>query len=422
MKMFRHLCVLAWLLSLAACATPSSPPASSRPAAAPRSLLLVSLDGVHPDDLARGDTPHLERLAREGVRAQWMVPSYPVLTFPNHYTIVTGLRPDRHGIVHNTMHDPALGRFTLQLRDAVGDGRWWGGEPLWVTAERAGMPTAVLAWPGSEAPVQGVRPTRWHLFDASRPIDERVRTVAGWLAEPEATRPRLALLYFEHPDDAAHAHGPGSPQMRAAMREVDAAIGALRAALERSGAAARTDIVVVSDHGMAEVPDGQVVAVEDMVDPADAIEISHGQVVGFRPRPGREAAAERQLLGRHDHYTCWRRDALPARWQYGRHPRVPPIVCQMDTGWDALPRERLARRPAGRRGSHGFDPAEPSMRAIFIAHGPSFRRGFTLPPVDNVDVYPLLARLLGLPPVGDDGDPAALLPALRPEAARTPGH
>lgn len=415
MKTAWRLTVLAWLLCLAACTTlPSSPP---HDAGTPRSLLLVSLDGVHPGDLGRGDTPRIDRLAREGVRAQWMAPSYPALTFPNHYTIVTGLRPDRHGIVHNTMRDPALGQFTLKLRDAVGDGRWWGGEPLWVTAERAGLPTATLFWPGSEAPVQGVRPRRWHLFDARMPITARVATVAAWLAEPATTRPRLATLYFEHPDDAAHAHGPGSPQLRAALREVDAAIGWLLDELERGGAAARTDIVIVSDHGMAEVPPGQVVATEDMVDPGDAVVVSHGQVVGFDPLPGREAAAEGQLLGRHRHHACWRRHELPARWRYGQHPRVPPIVCQMDAGWDAAPRARLAQRAPGTRGSHGYDPAEPAMRAIFIASGPSFRRGLVLAPFENVDVYPLLARLLGLAPAAHEGDPATLLPALRAPVA-----
>lgn len=423
-----RLSVAAWLLWLAACAHPlPHAPAPDDAATGPRSLLLVSLDGVHPDDLARGDTPNIDRLAREGVHARWMSPSYPALTFPNHYTIVTGLRPDRHGIVHNTMSDPDLGRFTLKMRDAVGDGRWWGGEPLWVTAERAGLRTAALAWPGSEAAVQGVRPDRWFLFDETRPIDERIRTVAGWLSEPEDTRPRLALLYFEHPDGAAHAHGPGSPQLRAAMREVDAAIGRLLDELGRSRAAARTDIVIVSDHGMAEVPAGQVVAIEDMVDPADAVLVSAGQVLGFRPQAGREADAERRLLGRHAHWQCWRRHELPARWHYGRHPRVPPIVCQMDPGWDALPREHIARRPPGTRGSHGYDPADPSMRAVFVAGGPSFRRGVALPPIDNVDVYPLLARLLGLQPVGDDGDPRALLPALREpgevaDGTGTPAH
>ena len=400
--------LLAWLLCLAACATSPAPQSD-----AARSLLLVSLDGVHPDDLGRGDTPRIDRLAHEGVRAEWMTPSYPALTFPNHYTIVTGLRPDRHGIVHNTMQDPALGRFSLKLRDAVGDGRWWGGEPLWVTAERAGLPTATLFWPGSEAPVQGVRPRRWHPFDAALPIADRVGTIAAWLGEPPATRPRLATLYFEHPDDAAHAHGPGSPQLRAALREVDTAIGWLLDQLEHSGAAARTDIVIVSDHGMAEVPPGQVVAVEELVAPDDADLVSHGQVVGFRPQSGREAAAERQLLGRHEHHACWRRAELPARWHYGRHPRVPPIVCQMDPGWDAVPRAHPAFRSTGTRGSHGYDPAEPAMRAIFIARGPSFARGRVLAPFENVDVYPLLARLLGLPPASHDGDPGTLLPALR---------
>ena len=200
------------VLLLSACASAPAPQAAGS-APAPSTLLLVSLDGVHPDDLARGDTPNLARLAGEGVQAEWMTPSYPALTFPNHYTLVTGLRPDRHGLVHNVMHTPELGRFTLSDREAVGDRRWWdGAEPLWVTAENAGMPTATLFWPGSEAPVRGVRPTRWTLFDAGLPMAERVDRVLGWLSEPAGTRPRLATLYFEHPDSAAHGlsgHGGG---------------------------------------------------------------------------------------------------------------------------------------------------------------------------------------------------------------------
>lgn len=406
------------LLCLSACATPPSPagvsPAPDAAAGgAPRSLLLVSLDGVHPDYLGRGDTPHLDRLARDGVRAEWMRPSYPALTFPNHYTIVTGLRPDRHGIIHNTMADDDLGHFRLADRDAVGDGRWWGGEPLWVTAENAGLATATLSWPGSEAPVRGVRPSRWHAFDYARPVDTRVDMVVGWLGAPASQRPRFATLYFEHPDKAGHEHGPDSPELRAAMRMVDAAIGRLVDGLAAAGVRDQVDLVIVSDHGMAEVRDGHVVAVEDMVAPDIASMVTSGQVVGFRPAAGRTAEAEAALLGRHPRYACWRRDELPARWHYGSHPRVPPIVCQMDVGWDALPRKDIARRPAGTRGSHGFDPAAPQMRAIFIAQGPSFRRGAALPGFDNVDVYPLLAQLLDVPPAANDGDPQTLLPALR---------
>lgn len=408
--------ILSCVVWLAACGSPgdrrtvsASPPSS----ATSPTLLLVSLDGVHPAQLGRGNTPTLDRLAREGVQAEWMQPSYPSLTFPNHYTLVTGLRPDRHGIVHNTMRDADLGSFTLSDRDAVGDGRWWGGEPLWVGAERAGLATATLAWPGSEADVQGVRPNRWHLFDAGRPKTERIDIVLGWLTEADDTRPRFATLYFEHPDTAAHAYGPDSSQMHEAMAQVDGMLGRLVDGIERNGLRDRVNLVVVSDHGMAAVPTGQRIAIEDMVDPGIAEVVSYGQVVGFAPVPDRIAAAESALLGAHDRYDCWRRHELPERWHYGRHPRVPAIVCQMHEGWDAVPRRVLEHIPQRTRGSHGYDPALPSMRAIFIAQGPAFRSGLRLPAFDNVDVYPLLAHLLGTPPSEHDGDPETLRAALR---------
>ncbi|WP_460813298.1 alkaline phosphatase family protein [Luteimonas pelagia] len=389
---------------LAACASPPAAPAAAPPA----SVLLVSIDGLGAAHYEPAQMPNLARLAREGVRAEAMRPSYPSLTFPNHYTLVTGLRPDRHGIVHNTMADAGLGRFWLG-GEAVGDGRWWGGTPVWVAAEHVDLPTAAFFWPGTEADIGGVRPTRWHAYDHGVPMATRVDTVLGWLSEPAATRPRFAALYFEHVDHAAHDHGPDSVEAGAARREVDAAIGRLLDGLAARGIDDAVNVVVVSDHGMAPVPPDQVVAVEDMVDPADAELVTAGQSVGFVPKPGREGVAHAQLLGRHAHYECWEKSALPDRWQYGAHPRVPPVVCQMDEGWDALTRERLARRgDAGMRGSHGFDPALPSMQAVFFARGPAFRRGAVLPTFDNVDVYPLLMHLIGLPPAPNDGDTDAL--------------
>lgn len=410
----RSAACLVFLLALAGCASAPQRESASAPAAAARTLLLVSLDGVHPDLLEAGLTPTLSRIARDGVRAEWMNPAYPSLTFPNHYTLVTGLRPDRHGIVHNTMHDPALGDFSPADRDAVGDGRWWQGEPLWVGVQKAGRRTATMFWPGSEAAVQGRRPDRWHRFVKGFPVRARVDQVLRWLDAPEAARPQLATLYFEQVDAAAHDHGPRSAQARTALRTLDAELGRLLHALDTRGLLDAVDLVVVSDHGMAEVPPGQAIAVESLVDAADAEVVAHGQVLGFRPRPGRERAAEAALLGAHAHHDCWRRQALPARWRYGRHPRVPPIVCQMHEGWDAIPQAQLERRAgAGMRGSHGYDPALASMRAIFLARGPSFRRGVVLPPFDNVHLYPLLAQLLGIPPAPNDGDPDVLRPALR---------
>lgn len=396
--------------ALAACAPtrPEAPPADTP-------LLLISIDGFRASYFGLGQTPNLERLAGDGVRAQWMTPSYPSLTFPNHYTLVTGLRPDHHGVIHNSMSDATIGKFKVADRDAVGDTRWWsGGEPIWIGAQKAGLRSATLFWPGSEAPIHGLRPNRWRPFDAKVDENARVDEVLGWLGEPASTRPHVATLYFDALDHEGHEHGPNSPEAREAMVRIDAAIGRLLDGLAARDQLEHVNLIVVSDHGMAEVVPGHRIAVEDMVTPEQAVVTSVGQSIGIAPNPGFEAQVERRLLGAHDHYDCWRKSELPARWHYGTHPRVPPIVCQMHEGWDAIEGEKLrSATKVQTRGSHGFDPALESMRAIFLARGPAFKRGATIPAFDNVDVYPLLARLIGISPAHNDGDIAPLLPALR---------
>lgn len=307
-----------------------------------------------------------------------------------------------------------LGDFRLDNRDAVTNPAWWGGEPIWVGVEKAGYKSATWSWPGSEAAIQGVHANQWHAYDESVPLPERMQLVLSWLqGAPDGHKPRLAAAYMEQVDKAGHNHGPDSPEYAAAVRQVDAAIGQLLDGMRRDGLLDQTNVIVVSDHGMANVPDGQVIATEDMVAPEIAREVSVGQSVGFTPQPGREREAEKALLGAHPHYDCWKKEHLPARWHYGTHPRIPPIVCQMHEGWDALTRKSIARRPPGSRGSHGYDPALPSMQAVFVARGPSFRQGLLLPRFDNVDVYPLLARLTGITAAPNDGDPQALQQALR---------
>ena len=406
----RVACLVA-LLSLAACST--TPPRTA-PEESP-ALLLISIDGLRPDYLGKGNTPHLDRHAREGVHAEWMNPSYPVLTFPNHFTLVTGLRPDHHGIVHNSMRDEEAGGFRVADLQAGADARWWQGEPIWNTAEKNGLRTAVWAWPGNMAPIGGLRPTRHVEYSPQVSPAARADEVAGWLTEAAATRPRLAALYFEQVDGSGHDHGPNAPQTQATVRDVDAAIGRILDTLESTGRRAHTNVIVVSDHGMAEVQPDQYIALEDMAAFEQAEAVSTGQVIGFNPRAGYEAIATQRLLGRHAQYQCWRKQSLPVHWHYGQHPRVPAIVCQMDEGWNALPAAQLQRHGSDlNRGSHGYDPALPSMRATFIAAGPSFRPGTTLPAFDNVDVYPLLAHLLHIAPAPNDGSVDTFTPVLQP--------
>ncbi len=400
----RHLVALLFLLLAAAgCATHPDP-------ASRHAVLLVSIDGLPADVPGSGRMPALDAIAREGTRADWVNPSYPTLTFPNHYTLVTGLRPDRHGIVHNNMRDAALGRFVSKDASAR-DGRWWGGEPIWATLQRQGGIAATMFWPGSDAEIAGQRPRYWKSFDRGLPVQARVDQVLAWLDLPAAQRPQLLTLYLEHYDAASHADGMHSSLAMQALASIDAGLARLRDGLRSRGLADRVDLIVLSDHGMTDVRGGDVRYLDDRV-PADAIQIDGaGQIAFVAARPGREAEVERALLGRHDHYQCWRKGELPARWHFGGHPRIPPIVCQADDGWRVWMRH-WPGQPA-LKGEHGFAPEDPGMRAAFVAAGPSFRAGTRLPAFDNVNVYPLLAHLLGIVPAPNEGDIAPLRPALR---------
>jgi len=396
---------------LAACSSVSRQPTTAAASQPPHAVVLLSIDGLNISALGKGDSPHLDRLAAGGVQARWMTPSYPSVTFPNHYTMVTGLRPDRHGIIHNQMEDPALGKFKLSDLEALRRPGWWADAlPIWVQASRAGRRTASLSYPGGEVLIDGQRADQWHPYDESMSPQQRAELMLQWLDQP--ARPHLLAGYFEHVDKAGHYYGPNSPQYRQAIRLIDQAVGTLVEGLRQRGQLDSTNLVIVSDHGMSEVPDGNTVAVEDMIAPQLARAVTVGQVISFAPTAGNDAAARQHLVGNHANYDCWAREDLPARWAFGQHRRVPPIICQMHEGWDANTRQILAKRRPGVRGSHGYDNALPSMRAPFIASGPAFRRQHVIPAIDNVDVYPLLGRLLDIPLPENDGDPSATLDAM----------
>jgi len=413
--LFRRVAVLTLcLVALAGCATRPTAPALPRHA-----VLLVSIDAFRANYIERGLTPNLVALAREGATTPYMLPSFPSLTFPNHYTLVTGRVPDRNGIVNNTMRDPALGRFSLSNHAATSDGRWWAqAEPIWVTAQKHGLRTATMFWPGTEAEIHGMRPDHWIPFDDTLASRQRVDKLLSWIDEP-GPKPAFDTLYFDAVDHAGHEFGPDSPEVDAALREVDDALGYLVAGLRERGLLDVTDIVVVSDHGMADVPRGNIVFADDETD-LDAVDpVSWGVMATFNAKPGVDGTkAIARLLGPHEHMRCYRKDALPARLDYGRNARVPAILCLADTGWAITSRATLAARTSPMsRGEHGYDNLDPAMRALFVARGPDFARGVTIAPFPNVDVYPLLAYLLRIQPLPNDGHLEGVRGALAPEAS-----
>lgn len=383
-------------------------------------VILVSIDGFRADYMGQGATPVLDRLAASGVRSEGLRPSFPSLTFPNHYTLVTGLRPDRHGMVDNVMRDarrPGV-TYSMSNRSETNDRFWWdGAEPLWVTAEKAGLRTATMFWPGSESDIRGVRPGTWLTYDKSMTAEVRVTRLLEWMGRPADQRPAFATLYFDDVDTAGHQHGPAAPETRAAVERIDRAIGALVEGLERLGLP--VNLVVVADHGMSATSPDRVIEVESLV-PSGAIDlVTQGSAAGFAALPGREAEVRKALQQRHPNAECWARSEIPERLHYGSHPRVPPYLCLARSGWLILGRATLARRPVQAGGAHGYDPADPDMAGLFVASGPAFRRGEVLPAFDNVDVHPLLMGLLGLSGPPTDGDPAVTRRALQPDALRT---
>jgi len=397
--------LLGLLLLLLFAAAPAS--ADERPL-----VVLVSIDGFRTDFLDRGITPVLSQLAAEGARGT-MRPSFPSKTFPNHYTLVTGLRPDRNGIVENNMVDAAIPDVTFKMsnREAVRDRRWWDeAEPIWTTAERAGIITAPVFWPGSEAPIRGVRPHYTLPFEFTTPSGWRVDLALSLLDQPTARRPRFLTVYFDVVDTVGHERGPDSPELDAALRAVDTEIGRLVEGLKARGLTA--NLVIVSDHGMAALSEDRKRYIDDVL-PKDAYRmLTGGAFMTIYPNPGREAEVDRALIALHDGFQCWRKGEFPGRFRYGRNARVAPYFCLADTGWTLTTRDY--RPPKPEHGNHGFDPASAEMAAVFVAHGPAFRRGVRLPDFDNVNVYPLLARLLGIAPRPNDGTLEVLQPALAP--------
>jgi predicted AlkP superfamily pyrophosphatase or phosphodiesterase len=405
------LAACAFALLLLACRTATLPPERAI-------VILVSIDGFRWDYLEKFSPPTLVTLAAEGVRSEGLIPQFPSKTFPNHYTIVTGLRLANHGIISNNMVAPDIpGRFSLANRDVLADSRWWGGEPIWNTAERQARVASAMFWPGSEAVIGGRQATYWMPYDPDMPNDARVAKTLDWLAQPERTRPSFLTLYFSDVDSAGHSRGPDSQDVREAVARVDRSLARLVNGVRAAGLNDRVHYVVVSDHGMAQLATDRMIVLDDLVsvDTVDVVDWS--PVLALSPKNGNVEALYTALKGKHPALSVYKSVDLPAKYGLAGHPRLPPVVGIADEGWYVTSARETERWRTGDRhapgGTHGYDPQLRSMHGLFVAAGPRLQRGMRVPPFENIHVYELMCALLGLQPATNDGDPTMTRPILR---------
>jgi len=363
-------------------------------------VVMLSLDGFRWDYAEKVPTPNLDKIAAMGVKAESIKASFPTKTFPNHYSIATGLYPDHHGIVLNSFYDPEMDKYYhLMDRETVEDSSFYGGEPIWVTAEKQGVISGSYFWVGSEAAVQGIRPTYWKKYDHRFPFEQRIDSVISWLQKPEDLRPHLILWYMDEPDHIGHYVGPESKELDSMIVQLDHLVGIFMNKLQQIPFADEINIIVTSDHGMCPTSPERKVVIENSID-MDWVD----EMQGYNPNfviKAKEGYVDSIMLQLNDteHLTCWKSNEVPERLNYGKNPRTLDIVVVADSSWSVVIKEDKYVS----YGAHGYDNNNKDMDAIFYAYGPAFKVNYISPTFNNIDIYPLITHILNLEPAEVDG-------------------
>jgi len=403
----RSFFVILFMALLSACAnTPAPNTAKQEPI-----VIMVGIDGLRWDAIDRHPAPTLQALAAEGVRAESMTPVMPSKTFVNFYALATGLHADSTGITGNLPYSKEFGEVMGRTMHA--ETRWWGGEPIWVTAEKQGVRSAAMFWLGSEAEIMGKRPTHWTPYEHYKPHEERVGQVLEWLALPESERPRLLTLYYSDVDSAEHRYGVETPEEGNAIKKVDDSLASLRAGIEELGLTDRVNIVVVSDHGMTNLDPDFMVYLDDFISLDNLFIPSFDSQAGPHSDPfvhifmkaGTDVDDVYSKLKNADsRMKVYKRADIPEGWHLNNPDRTGDIFAVADGGGMIFARSLTSTYKYPALGMHGYDRFDLDMQATFIAAGPNFRKGVRAKSFENVEVYGIVARALGLKPAKTDGD------------------
>ncbi|MDT3740966.1 MAG: ectonucleotide pyrophosphatase/phosphodiesterase [Candidatus Kapabacteria bacterium] len=375
-------------------------------------VILISLDGFRWDYLNRGLSPELSSIAEEGVKAISLKPQFPSMTFPNHYSIITGLIPEKHGIIANSFQNPYNKNIFSLKQPAVSQAVWYQGEAFWETAKRNGIRTASYFWPGSEMNIDFRRPDYYEKYEHNRPYETRVKGVLDWLSLPDSLRPRFITLYFDETDSKGHRYGTNSPELKRGIERVDKMISMLDSSISSLGLSGIVNMIILSDHGMMDMSPDKVISVMELLENDTSVSfINHSSITFIQPDKDKILKYYDMIKKREKGFKVYLKKDIPDRYKYKNHPFISDIVLIAEPGWQI--RKNLDW-DSTYIATHGYDNSIMEMHGIFLAKGPAFKMNYNTGTLNNIDIYPLLCRIFDIEPAGNiDGDILNIIQVLK---------
>jgi alkaline phosphatase D len=364
-------------------------------------LIVLSMDGFRWDYVDSFPTPNLHYIITNGVHARSLIPPFPSVTFPSHYTMATGLYPDHHGIIYNTFYDPDLrSSYSYKDNNTVNDSRYYSGEPIWVTAQKQNIKAASYFWPGSEAEIKGIRPAYWKKYTARCTYEQRIDTVIYWLNLPESVRPQLILFYFDNPDHLAHSYGPFDPKVRDIVMQLDSLVGIILNKINQLAVGKQVNLILVSDHGMEAINNDKIIDLDNYIHENWCDNINGHY--SFITMDAIQGYSDQIFLGlsKVPHIKAWRKQDVPVRFHYGTNQHIGEFVLSADSSYSMTWSEKKLTMS----GNHGYDNMNSDMHGVFFAIGPAFKKGYLQPPFENVNLYDIMTYVLQLSPANNDGN------------------
>jgi predicted AlkP superfamily pyrophosphatase or phosphodiesterase len=378
-------------------------------------VVLVSFDGFRYDYVSKFNAPNFNAFIRKGTAAAGLIPSFPSKTFPNHYTLVTGLYPGHHGLVDNTFYDPSLKKvYAMKNKAVVRDTSFYGGTPLWQLAQQAGQRTASFFWVGSETPIKGELPSYYFPYDEAVKNDKRIDQVIDWLKLPEKERPHFISLYFSLVDSEGHRSGPASDKLKETVLGADSLLGTLESKLKALNLP--VNVIVVSDHGMYELKEEEItyITLQKLYNVADTSVVTANGGTQAHIYTRKADSLYTIIKKQESHFKVYKRSEMPAGWHYN-NPRSGDLLIVAEPGYYIQDVARaFGNWQSTAFGVHGYDPGVvKEMQGIFYAKGPNIKAGVKIDAFENIHVYPLIAKILGLKTPAIDGDFKVLKPVYK---------